>query len=65
MPHKLLLIDASNHAYRAYHAIQSDMRAPDGFPTRAIYGFTRMLLAILREHKPDYAALIFDRGHSF
>ena len=65
MPQKLLLIDASNHAYRAYHAIQSDMRAPDGFPTRAIYGFTRMLLAILREHKPDYAALIFDRGHSF
>lgn len=64
-PKKLLLIDASNHAYRAYHAIQTDMRAPDGFPTRALYGFTRMLLALLREHKPDYAALVFDRGQSF
>jgi DNA polymerase-1 len=65
MPKTLLLIDASNHAYRAYHAIQSDMRAPDGFPTRALFGFTRMLLNLLRDQKPDYVALVFDRGVSF
>jgi DNA polymerase-1 len=65
MPKKLLLVDASNHAYRAYHAIQSDMRAPDGFPTRALYGFTRMLQGLMRDQKPDYVALVFDRGQSF
>ncbi len=65
MPKKLLLVDAPNHAFRAYHAIQSDMRAPDGFPTRCLYGFSRMLLALVREHQPDYVAFVFDVGKSF
>jgi DNA polymerase-1 len=65
MPRKLLLVDAPNHAFRAYHAIQSDMRAPDGFPTRALYGFTRILLNLVRDHKPDYVAFVFDVGTSF
>ncbi len=65
MPKKLLLVDAPNHAFRAYHAIQSDMRAPDGFPTRCLYGFSRMLLALVREHKPDYVTFVFDVGKSF
>ena len=65
MPKKLLLVDAPNHAFRAYHAIQSDMRAPDGFPTRCLYGFSRMLLALVREHQPDYVAFVFDVGRSF
>jgi DNA polymerase-1 len=65
MAEKLLLVDAPNHAFRAYHAIQSDMRAPDGFPTRALYGFTRVLLNLVRDQKPDYVALVFDVGQSF
>ncbi len=65
MPKKLLLVDTPNHAFRAYHAIQSDMRAPDGFPTRCLYGFSRMLLALVRDHKPDYVAFVFDVGKSF
>jgi DNA polymerase-1 len=65
MRKKLLLIDAPNHAFRAYHAIQSDMRAPDGYPTRCLYGFSRMLLALVREHKPDYVCFVFDVGESF
>ena len=65
MPKKLLLVDAPNQAFRAYHGIQSDMRAPDGFPTRALFGFSRVLLAMLREAKPDYIALVFDVGQSF
>lgn len=65
MPKKLLLVDAPNQAFRAYHGIQSDMRAPDGFPTRALFGFARVLLAMLRDAKPDYIALVFDVGQSF
>src|SRR5262245_40717881 len=41
------------------------MRAPDGFPTRALYGFARVLLAILRDQKPDYVGLVFDVGQTF
>lgn len=65
MPKKLLLVDAPYHAFRAYHGIQSDMRAPDGFPTRALFGFARVLLAMLRDEQPDYIALVFDVGDSF
>ncbi len=65
MPKKLLLVDAPYQAFRAYHAIQSDMRAPDGFPTRALFGFSRVLLAMLRDAKPDYIAVVFDVGVSF
>src|SRR3954468_18421726 len=64
MPRKLLLVDAPNHAFRAYHAIQSDMRAPDGFPTRALYGFTRVLLGLVRDQKPDHGARVFEVGNS-
>jgi transposase len=62
MPKKLFLVDGSNQAYRAYHAIQTDMRAPDGFPTRALYGFVRMLLKMFREGRPDFVAVTFDKG---
>lgn len=41
------------------------MRAPDGFPTRALHGFMRILLNLQRDHKPDYVAVIFDNGLSF
>ena len=62
---KLFLVDASNHAYRAYHAIQSDMRTPDGFPTRALYGFMGIIRSLMQQHRPDYIALVFDHGLSF
>jgi DNA polymerase-1 len=61
----MLLVDGSNQAFRAFFAIQSDMRSPDGFPTRALFGFTNMLQKMLREHSPDYVAVVFDKGKSF
>ena len=65
MPEKMFLVDGSNQAFRAFFAIQSDMRAPDGFPTRALYGFTNMLQRLIREHEPDYLAVVFDQGRVF
>jgi len=65
MPKKLFLIDGSNQAFRAFFAIQTDMRAPDGFPTRALFGFTNMLLKLIKDHAPDYVAVVFDEGASF
>ena len=62
---KMLLVDGSNQAFRAFFAIQSDMRGIDGEPTRALFGFSSMLDRLLREHEPDYIAVVFDKGLSF
>jgi len=65
MPKKLYLVDGSNQAFRAFFAIQNDMRSPDGFPTRALYGFTAMLRKMLDKDQPDYMCVLFDKGLSF
>lgn len=55
----LYLIDGNSYFYRAYHAIRV-LTNSKGFPTNAIYGFTNMLLKIIREKKPDALAIVFD-----
>lgn len=56
----LLLIDASALVYRFFHALPplTDLNSE---PIQAIYGLTNVLLKILREQKPDYAAAALDR----
>ena len=61
----LFLIDGSNYVYRAYYAIRH-LSNSTGFPTNAVYGFTAMLMKLLREEKPDYIAVAFDlKGPTF
>lgn len=55
----LFLIDGMSCAYRAYYAIR-DLRSSSGEPTNAVYGFTNMLLKIIRERHPDALAVVFD-----
>jgi len=55
----LFLIDGSSYIYRAYHAVRG-LTTREGFPTNAIFGFTNMLLKVLKEHEPDYVALVLD-----
>ena len=55
----LYLIDGNSYVYRAFYAIKG-LTNSKGFPTNAIYGFTTMLLKILREKKPDAIAVCFD-----
>ncbi len=56
---KLYLIDGNSYVYRAYYAIR-ELSNSKGFPTNAIFGFTNMLLKIIREKKPDEIAISFD-----
>lgn len=53
------LVDGSNYLYRAFYAIPA-LTNSKGFPTNAIYGFTNMLLKLLRDIKPDYIVVAFD-----
>ncbi|MGE5254696.1 MAG: PIN domain-containing protein, partial [Planctomycetaceae bacterium] len=56
---KVYLIDGSSYIYRAFFAI-GHLSNSKGFPTQAIYGFTNMLLKILREKAAGYVAIAFD-----
>lgn len=58
-PQKLYLLDGSSYIYRAYYGYR-DLATSGGMPTNAIFGFTKMLLALLQEHQPDYLAVVFD-----
>ncbi len=55
----LYLIDGNSYFYRAYYAIKA-LSNSKGLPTNAIFGFTNMLLKIIREKKPDGVVVSFD-----
>ena len=57
---KMVLLDGYSLMYRAYHALQTLMSAPDGTPTNAVHGFVMMLLKVIGEEKPDGLAVAFD-----
>ncbi len=55
----LYLIDGSAYIYRAFFALPP-LNNSKGLQTNAVYGFTTMLMKILREHKPGCLAVAFD-----
>jgi DNA polymerase I len=55
----LYLIDGSAYIYRAFFALPP-LSNSKGFQTNAVYGFTNMLIKIMREHRPDALAVVFD-----
>ncbi len=57
----VMLVDGNSLAYRAFFALPEDMTTASGQATNAVYGFTMMLLALLRDHRPDRVAVAFDR----
>lgn len=56
---QLYLLDGSSYIYRAYYGVR-DCATSAGMPTNAVFGFTRMLLSLLQENRPDYLAVVFD-----
>jgi len=53
------LIDGHVYIFRAWF-VMPEMRAPDGSPTQAAYGFTNMLLKHWAQHQPTHLAVCFD-----
>ena len=53
------MIDGANAIYRAFFALPN-LRAPDGTPTNAAYGFVTMLAKVIREERPTHIAVASD-----
>jgi DNA polymerase I len=59
---KLLLLDGNSLTYRAFFALPTDMATASGQVTNAVFGFTSMLINLLKDHKPDGILVAFDRA---
>jgi DNA polymerase-1 len=56
----LILIDGNSIAYRAFYALPEDLATKSGQVTNAVFGFTRMLIRLLKDHDPDGIAVAWD-----
>ncbi|MBW1894287.1 MAG: DNA polymerase I [Deltaproteobacteria bacterium] len=65
MKKTVYFIDGSAYIYRAYHAIRN-LSNSEGLPTNAVFGFTKMILKLMDEKKPEFLAVMFDvKGPTF
>ncbi len=60
-PPRLLLLDGHSLAYRAFFALPVDnFSTSTGQHTNAVYGFTSMLINVLRDEQPTHVGVAFD-----
>ena len=58
---RLLLLDGHSLAYRAFYALPvENFSTTTGQPTNAVFGFTSMLINVLRDERPTHVAVAFD-----
>src|SRR5689334_24025480 len=61
----LMLLDGHSLAYRAFFALPAEnFRTGTGQTTNAVYGFTSMLINLLRDETPTHIAVSFDVSRS-
>ena len=57
----LMLLDGNSLAYRAFYALPAEnFKTKNGLTTNAVYGFTAMLINLLRDESPSHIAAAFD-----
>jgi DNA polymerase-1 len=56
----LALIDGNSVAYRAFYALPPDLATKSGQVTNAVFGFTRMLIRLLKDYHPEGIAVAWD-----
>src|ERR1700712_84533 len=60
---RLLLLDGHSLAYRAFFALPvENFSTTTGQPTNAVYGFTAMLINVLRDEAPTHVVVAWDEG---
>src|ERR1700676_3156182 len=57
----LMLLDGNSLAYRAFFALPTDMATASGQVTNAVFGFTSMLVNLIKDHHPARLAVAFER----
>ena len=65
---KIVLVDGNNLLFRSFYATAYQgniMKNSKGFPTNALYGFINMMNKIIKEEKPSYLLVAFDKGKTF
>jgi len=56
-----MLLDGNSLAYRAFYALPAEnFKTQGGLTTNAVYGFTAMLINLLRDEQPSHIAAAFD-----
>ena len=58
---KLIIIDGNALVHRSFHALPPTMATKDGRIVNAVYGFALVLLKAIREFKPEYMVVTFDK----
>lgn len=57
----LMLLDGNSLAFRAFYALPAEnFKTRGGLTTNAVYGFTAMLINLLRDETPTHIAAAFD-----
>jgi DNA polymerase I len=57
----LMLLDGNSVAFRAFYALPAEnFKTQSGLTTNAVYGFTAMLINLLRDEAPTHVAAAFD-----
>lgn len=57
---RMMVIDGNSLTYRAFFALPTDMSTASGQVTNAVFGFTSMLINLVRDHTPDLLVVTFD-----
>lgn len=58
---RLVLIDGMSIFYRGYFAMPG-LSLPDGTPTGGVYGFASIAIEIIKQLKPDYVVVAWDKS---
>lgn len=63
MSNKLYIVDGSGYIFRAFYAVPH-LTTKDGFPTNALFGFTRMLTKLIKDGGDSHMVVAFDAGRA-
>lgn len=65
---KVILVDGNNLLFRSYYATAysgNTMKNSKGVSTNALYGYINMMNKIIKEERPEYIMVAFDKGKTF